>query len=169
MQKSVVLATDLDFRAEILKERIYATLALLAVLLTIDTNHTTPIKAAGIVAGTAASLWAASLIATQMSRRIIKQQRLEDAATVRRQYIVHAPLLFSAVLPVIFVSLAIIDIISLSLAIDMAIGFSLLTLLAWSLLSARSVKASKLTTLLVASLDLAVGLAVVGLKAILGH
>jgi len=169
MKRPAIGAIDLDFRAEILKERIYATLALLAVLLTIDTSHTSPLKAEAIIAGTAASLWAASLISTQMSRRIIKQQRLESEDTARRQLIVHAPLLFSALLPLLTVASALVGLISLSVAVDLAIGFSLLTLLAWSLLSARSMKASRLTTLFVASLDLAVGLAVVGLKAVIGH
>jgi hypothetical protein len=161
-------ASSLEFRAELLKERIYATLALLAVLLTIDPGHTSPLKAAGIIGGTALSLWAASLIATSMSYRVVMQQVVPERS-LRRQLLLHSSLLAAAVFPLLTVGIAMAGFISLELAINVAIGASLLLLLSWSLLSARAMKAGWLATLILAVAELAIGLGVVGLKIAMGH
>lgn len=169
MTKSREISTsDLEQRIELLKERIYATLALLAILLTIDTAHTSTIKAVVIVGGTALSLWAASLVASRMAYRIITQAR-SDTAVLDKQFVRHSPLLVAAVFPLFTIFLSFIGAISLAVAIDIATGASLLLILGWSLLSARAMKAGKLSTLILTAGHLAIGLAIVGLKIAVGH
>jgi hypothetical protein len=169
MKSTKISPADLESRAELLKERIYATLALLAILLTIDTAHTSPQKAAVIIAGAALSLWAASLIASRMSYRIIMQHRQPDVAELDRQFVRHSPLLAAAFFPLLVDGFSIIGFISLHTAINLAIGASLLLLLGWSLLSARSMRAGRLSTLILAGAYVAIGLAVVALKTVVGH
>ena len=159
---------DTELRVELLRERIYATIALLAVLLTLDTAHTSPIKAAVIVAGTALSLWAAGLVASQMSYRIIMQKEQPKHST-DRQVLRHAPLLVAAIFPLFAISLSIIGVVGLAVAIEAAIVASLLLILGWSLLSARALKAGRLATLFLGFTEVAIGLAIVGLKLLISH
>lgn len=169
MKRSEISATDLEQRIELLKERIYATLALLAILLTIDTGHTSPAKAAIIVGGTALSLWAASIVASRMSYRIIMQQPHHDPAALEQQFVRHSPLLVAAIIPLFTIFMSSIGVIRLPMAIDLATFESLLLILGWSLLSARAVGAGKLSTLILAAAHVAIGLAIVGLKIFASH
>ena len=150
-----------------MKERIYASLALLAVLLTIDPAHSTPLHAAIVIGGTALSLWLASIMSSQMARRMVFGQPDAEQAEKDRQR--HAPLLASAVLPLLLVGLAGAQVLSLGRAITISIGTILLSLIFWSLASARSMHASRLATLLLASVSLLIGLGIVALKAVLSH
>ncbi|GAC1368883.1 MAG: hypothetical protein NVSMB39_0090 [Candidatus Saccharimonadales bacterium] len=154
---------------ELLKERIYATLAVLAILLTLDTQHSTPLRAAITVAGTALSLWAASLLAARMAYRIIMQKGKTDYDALRHHLVRHSPLLLAAVLPLFAIALAYLGVISLSLAVDLATGMLILFILGLSLLSARTVRAGKFYTLVLALAEVAIGLGVVGLKIVAGH
>ncbi len=159
---------SLEFRAELLKERIYATLALLAVLLTLDPHHSSAGQAALIVGGTVLSLWAASLIATTMSYRVV-MQRVVPRRNFRRQLLLHSALLTAAAFPLLTFGMAATGFITLAVAINMAIGASLLLLLSWSLLSARALQTGGLGTLILAGAELAIGLGIVGLKIFLEH
>jgi hypothetical protein len=169
MPKSADTSRALELRAELLKERIYATLALLAVLISIDPHHTSSLKAAAIVAGTAFSLWIASLVATQMSYRIVMQKASLDKEALDRQYLRHAPLLAAAFFPVFLILLTVTPVLSLAGAINLGIAFSLLLLIAWSLYSAIAMRAGRLATFVIAGIELAIGLGIVGLKLAISH
>jgi uncharacterized membrane protein YeiH len=82
LTKKIKTEQQKEYIADLLKERIYATLALLAVLISIDTAHSSSLHAAYIISGTIISLWAASMVATQMSRRMILQGQLNQADEV---------------------------------------------------------------------------------------
>jgi len=159
---------DPELLADTLKERIYASLALLAVLLTLDVQHASALHAAAIIFGTALSLWAASFISSRMAKRLVFGSRPE-AAHSQRDSQKHAPLLASAALPLLLVGASGIGLFSLEQAITMSIGAILLTLILWSLAAARSVHASRLISLLLASIMLLIGLGVVALKAWVSH
>jgi hypothetical protein len=169
MPKNEKIILNQEYRAEMLKERIYATLALLAVLLTIDAHHTSALKAAAIVAGTAFSLWLASIVSSQMSFRIVMQRAKTDKEELELESYRHSPLLLAAVFPVFLMLLAFIHVLSLPLAVNLAIGSSLLLLVGWSLLSARAMKVGRLGTLVLAGVELAIGLAIVALKLSVAH
>lgn len=158
-----------EYIAELLKERIYATLALLAVLISIDAEHISPLHAAYIICGTIVSLWAASIAATQMSRRLIFQNELNHPDEAERQIRRHAPMLASLVFPLVLISLAMIDLISLEIAINISILSSLLLLVGWSIGSARSLHANKVPVIILIAIELAIGLGIVGLKLAVGH
>lgn len=158
-----------EYIAELLKERIYATLALLAVLISIDTNHVSPLHAAYIICGTIVSLWAASIVATQMSRRLVFKNELDHSREADHQIRRHTPMLASLAFPLAMICLAMIDLISLNLAINISIASALLLLAGWSIGSARALNANRRPTLILVVIELAIGLGIVGLKLVVGH
>ena len=161
---------QLEQQADLLKERIYASLALLAVLLSLDPTRTSVAHAAELVGGTALSLWAASLVSTQLAHRVILSHRIKNPEThLQQQVRRHAPLLGSAALPLIAIGLAGLHLISLQAAVTFSIATIILALVGWSLASAKSMGASWPVTLVVGAVETAIGLAVVGLKLGIGH
>lgn len=76
-KKPTLTIDQKEYIADLLKERIYATLALLGVLISIDPAHTNDLHAMYVICGTIISLWAASIVATQMSRRLVFQHELD--------------------------------------------------------------------------------------------
>jgi hypothetical protein len=158
---------DLELLADSLKERIYASLALLAILLTLDPQHSSALHAATVIGGTALSLWLASIVSSQLANRMVFGK--PDADRVEKDRQRHAPLLASAVLPLILVGLSSLNIMSLERAITISIWTILLSLILWSVSSARSMHASRLATLMLAGISLLIGLGVVALKAVLTH
>lgn len=158
-----------EYIAELLKERIYATLALLAVLISIDSDHVSSLNAAYIVCGTIVSLWAASIVAAQMSRRLIFQNELDHSKEADHQIRRHAPILASLAFPLLMIGLAMIKAISLDLAINISIASALLLLVGWSIGSARALNANKRPTFILVAVELAIGLGIVGLKLAVGH
>jgi hypothetical protein len=158
-----------EYIAELLKERIYATLALLAVLISIDTNHSSPLHAIYIICGTIISLWAASIVATQMSRRLIFPGQLDHVQETHHQLRRHAPMLASLLFPLFMIILAMVHITSLEVAINISIISALILLAGWSIGSARSLNAKKFPTFVLVAIELAIGLSIVGLKVLIGH
>lgn len=158
-----------EFIAELLKERIYATLALLAVLISIDTGHSSPLHAIYIICGTIISLWAASIVATQMSRRLIFQGKLDHVHETHHQLRRHAPMLASLLFPVLMISLAMTKLISLDVAVNVSIASALILLVSWSIGSARSLNAKKMPTFILVAIELGIGLSIVALKVLIGH
>lgn len=158
-----------EYIAELLKERIYATIALLAVLVSIDPEHSDPLRADFLIIGTIVSLWAASILATQMSRRIVFRGEIDTRADSKHQIRKHAPMLASLVFPVFLVTLSMLEIIALSTAINIAILSTLALMAVWSVVSARELNVNRIPLIIVVLVELALGLSIVGLKVIIGH
>ncbi len=161
--------SSLNFRAELLKERIYATFALLAVLLATDTTHALPLQVIIIIAGTSLSLWAANVVAARMSYRIVMRDVELEPRRIKLQIALRRPLLYAAIFPIFVTTLALIGITSLQVAVNIALASLVLLLISWSLLSAKVLKAGTLATLLLAGVELLIGLIVIGLKLVLSH
>lgn len=159
----------LEFRAELLKERIYATFVLLAVLLTIDPRHTTPLHVMAIVGGTALSLWMASVVASRMAYQIVMQKKDTNRLRMHLRLAQHAPLLYAAAFPLLVTLLAFIHIMPLVTAVNISVGSLLFLLVAWSLLSARALNAGKFATVVLAGIELLIGLLIIGLKLASSH
>lgn len=158
-----------EYAAELLKERIYATLALLAVLISIDEKNTTAWHAGIVIVGTIVSLWVASLVAALMSRRVIYQGALDSEYERTRQLRKHAPMLATLPLPVFMLLLALANMVSLSVAINFSIASEVLLLIGWSVLSARAMKATRLPTIILVAAEFTIGLGVVLLKLAISH
>ena len=158
---------DLELMAETLKERIYATLALLAVLVSIDPSHSSAFQIALLIGGTALSLWAASWISSILARNVIFGR--PNAEHIEREKQRHAPLLLSAVSPLVLVGLSTLHIMSLELAVSISTYLLIITLALWALMSAGRMRAGRGKTIILASVVMLIGLGIVALKALLGH
>jgi len=160
---------DLEIFAELLRERIYATLALIAVLISINPNHSTPLVSAGIVTGTIVSLWAASIASTQMSDRIVFKDSVDHIVKLRVQINRHMPMLYSLIFPLVLIGLSATKLLSLNAALNIATVGSGLLLAIWSIDSVKtfSAKTSVLVIALIAQLAIIFG--IVALKVALGH
>lgn len=155
--------------AELLRERIYATFALLAVLVSIDTGHSTPLHTELVIAGTIFSLWAASLVATLMARRVVYQNELDPDHEREHQLRRHAPMLATLAFPTLMILLSALDIFPLAVAVNISIASALLLLVSWSILSARSMRAKRTPIIILIAAELLIGLGVVALKIFIGH
>lgn len=160
---------DIEFHIELLKERIYATIALLAALVSIHPTQTQPIHALFVIVGTALSLWAANIIATTMSRRIILKHNNTPKHEIRRSIAKFSPLLGAGVFPALLILLSVFGVVSLSVAIFISLIGLLLFMISISFLSARAAHAGGITTLLIAVIELVVGALIIALKFYIGH
>ena len=167
--KSDRQAAILEFTADLLKERIYATFVLLAVLLAIDTTHVTPQRVIIVILGTAFSLWAASLTASRMSYRIVMGEIETDRALLQKRLIKHSPLLHAAVFPVLVNLAALLHVIPVQAAVNISLAGLLLLLVTWSLLSARALKVGLLGTFLLAGVELAIAVIIIVIKMATSH
>lgn len=168
MSKQSKEVAILEFRAELLKERIYATFVLLAVLLTIDVNHMSAQRVLLVVSGTVLSLWAASLVASRMSYRIV-MRRIESDKKLSLRLAQHRPLIYAALFPIFMTLLALAHVLSLNMAMDISVGGLVLLLVGWSLLSAKAIRAGRFATLVLTGVELLIGLIVIVLKLVSSH
>ncbi|WP_324605746.1 hypothetical protein [Streptomyces sp. NRRL B-24484] len=89
----------MDALTEQLKERIYATITMVAVVVGLSAVESlTTWKAALAVCATAVGLWLATLVADEQAHRIV-HRRLASGRDLRRMLFVSSPLLLSAVGP----------------------------------------------------------------------
>ncbi len=151
--------------AEILRERIYATITLLAVMVTLwrhGDEHQT-LGTIGIILGTVVALWLATIIAARMSYRIVH----DDAEMASKQWEVAESargLLMPAGAPVFFVLLSLTPLISLQTALLLGVISLVLSLFAFSLYSGRRSSDSWTKVLLYSLLQMALGIGIVALK-----
>lgn len=153
--------------AEHLRERIYATLTLLAVMVLLwqhPENHS-PLGVIGIIAGTVIALWLATIIAARMSYRMVHES--SELEPKYREVVMSASgLLAPAGAPVFFVLLAWMGLISLETALLVGVALLILSLFVFSLISGRRSTDNLLRLLGYSALQMALGLAIVGLKLI---
>jgi len=155
--------------AEQIKERIYATFALMAVLVSINPSHSTPGAAAALVAGTIVSLWAASIVASRMAAKMVYRDSIDHDEAVGTLLRNHSPMLLSLVGPLFFIGVAALGIISLNTALTISIVTSGLLLASWSILSAKSLHSKRRPLFLILLLQLAVIVGIIALKVVVGH
>ncbi|GAA2707796.1 MULTISPECIES: hypothetical protein [Streptomyces] len=151
-----------------LKERLYATITMIAVVVALAySGHAGPATAAVSVAATAVGLWLTSIVADGQAHRIMHRPG------VIKQYLwetlfVSSPLLLSAVGPLILILLSALGAIALHTALLTAAGVSVATLFAWGCYSGLRMGSGLVVALLAGTADAAIGTAVALVKAA-GH
>lgn len=159
----------MEFLADLLKERIYATFALVAVLVSIDPAHTTPLRAMLFVAGTIFSLWAASIIASQMSQRLVFQNAKNHDRELRVSLLRHSAMLYTLPLPLLLIGLSYYGFIGLESALHFSLAASFLLFVIWTVRSTKTIKASKLAITLLIILQALFIVGTISLKVIVSH
>ncbi|MGB4762008.1 MAG: hypothetical protein WBP12_01460 [Candidatus Saccharimonas sp.] len=151
--------------AEHLRERIYATLTLLAVMVVLwqhpDEHGVWGVI--GIIVGTVVALWLATIIAARMSYRMVHDTS-ELEPKFREVVSSASGLLAPAGVPVFFVLLAMLQVVSMKWALSIGILSLILSLFFFSLYAGRKSSDSLMKILLYSILQMALGVGVVLLK-----
>jgi len=152
--------------AEYLRERIYGTITLLAVVTPLW-RHADSYTAWGslwIVLGTVGALYLATVVADHMSQQIVHGVEKKKA---QKPFWMRTPasgLIEPAGAPTFFIILAILGIIQLSTALLIGIILLVVSLFMFSVLSGRKVTNSATRILTYSAFQVAIGLAIVFLK-----
>lgn len=151
--------------AETLRERIYSTLTLLAVIAVLWQHATEhhPLGVIGIIIGTVGALWLATVLASRMSAQIIHgagEAQSHHRETVRAA----SGLLAPAGAPIFFILLSAFHIISLETALFIAMLSLILSLFLFSLFAGRKTSNKPSRIIIYSLLQMALGIGIVLLK-----
>ncbi|MER5884901.1 hypothetical protein ABT160_13810 [Streptomyces sp. NPDC001941] len=155
--------------SERLKERIYASLTLLAVLVGLVQGGNASHRGAAItVAATALGLWLATLVADLQAHPVAHGSR-PRAADVRHTLFTSSPLLTVAATPLLLIALSAVGALELGTALWIAVGSEVAALAAWGFLGGRRVGSGPVRALVTAALSAVIGVGVVMVKLLAGH
>ncbi len=151
--------------AEHLRERIYATLTLLAVMVALwqHPEEHSVLGVVGIVAGTVVALWLATVIAARMSYRMVHESS-ELEPKFREVATSASGLLAPAGAPVFFALLSLTGLISLKTALFIGVLSLVLSMFFFSLYAGRKSSDSAGKIVLYSLLQMTLGVGVVLLK-----
>ncbi|MFD8236883.1 hypothetical protein ACFV20_34020 [Streptomyces sp. NPDC059696] len=151
-----------------LKERIYATITMIAVVVGLSLGEVGPPGAVATVITTALGLWLAALVADQQAHRTV-HGRLATGHELRRMLYVSSPLLSCAVGPGVLIALAALDVLTLHTALLAAAGVEVVSLFLWGCLGGLRLGGGVAWAVVAGLLDAVIGVAVALVKAAAGH
>ena len=161
---------SIELASEFLKERIYATITLIALLATLwqAADHFTARGAALSVFGTTIALWLAVGIASRMSYHVVNGKRMSAKAywQILRS---HAALLIPAAPVLIMIGISALGLLSLTAALMISMIMLLLSFAGFSLLAGRRTKTNFVDIILTTVLEIALGVGVIMIKIVAGH
>ncbi|WP_256925313.1 hypothetical protein [Streptomyces sp. Amel2xC10] len=154
--------------ADRLKERIYATITMIAVVVGLSFGEVDALGAIATVLTAALGLWLAALVADQQAHRTV-HRHLATGRELRRMLYVSSPLLSCAVGPAVLIALAALDVLSLESALLTAAGVSVISLFLWGCLGGLRMGGGALGAVVAGLADAAIGVAVALVKVAAGH
>ena len=160
-----------DAQTEIvrLRERIYATITMIAVVVALaEDNDIKCPDAVWTTLGTALGVWLATLVADQQAYRVVHHRAARGDA-LRVMLYTSAPLLLSAAGPLAFTAIAALGWLHLPVALLISVGVDLAGLFAWGLLGGLRLGGGPIPAVLAGAADLVVGIVIVGVKVAAGH
>lgn len=163
-------SADLEEITEFLKERIYATITLIALLVTLwhGADHFTAKGAIFSIIGTVIALWLAIGIASRMSYQVAHGKRMST-----REYFAilrsHSALLAPAFPVIILILISMTGLFSLETALLTSVIVLLFSFIGFSLLAGRRMHSSWTEIAITSSFEIALGLGVIVLKIYTGH
>lgn len=160
--------TDAGVLVDRLKERIYATITMIAVVVGLSFGDVSSLGAVATVLTTALGLWLAAFVADQQAHRTV-HGHLATGHELRRMLYVSSPLLSCAAGPAVLIALAALDVLSLDAALTVAAGVSVVSLFLWGCLGGLRMGGGPLGAVLAGLADAAIGVAVALVKAAAGH
>lgn len=156
---------------ENMKERIYSTITLLAVLATMWQNaeHHTHAGTIASILGAVVAVWLATLIATRMSYRAVNGKPIDHKDYVQT-FFTSAGLLAPAITPVLIVAFsAVTDLFTLKTALMSSMVVSLLSLFVISYIAGRRIYSSLRRLLVVCLFEMLIGVGIILLKLAIGE
>ncbi|MFD9725352.1 hypothetical protein [Streptomyces sp. NPDC059072] len=169
MAEHVTDAAGTAMAAAHLKERLYATITMISVVIGLaGGSHLDVVGASATVATAAVGLWLASLVADQQAHRVT-HGALARGRELRAMLFVSSPLLLSAVGPLILIGVSALGVIELDTALYTAAAVNVATLFAWGCYGGIRMGGGTAFALLAGAIDAAIGTAVAVVKAAAGH
>lgn len=160
----------LEYVAENMKERIYATITLLAMITALwqtSSEHSVVGSVASIL-GTVMALWLATLISSRISHRAIHGKSLSGRDLAKLTF-TSSGLFVPAILPTVFVLISSTGAWSLKAAFMASIVALLLSLFVLSFAAGRRIYTSPVRLFVVSLGEMAVGIGVILLKLAIGE
>ncbi|MEV5354960.1 hypothetical protein [Streptomyces sp. NPDC052693] len=154
--------------ADRLKERIYATITMVAVVIGLDLGDVGTVGGAATVLTTALGLWLATFVADQQAHRTV-HRHFATGHALRRMLYVSSPLLSCAVGPALMIALAAMGVLSLHAALLVSAGAGVASLFLWGFLGGMRMGGGALAAVLAGLVDAAIGVAVALVKTAAGH
>lgn len=152
-----------------LKERIYAVITMVAVVVALaEDNDIKVADAAWTIIGTAVGVWLATLVADQQAHRVVRH-RLARGSDLRVMLYTSFPLLLSAVSPLIFTLVAGLGVLDLQTALLAAVCVELAGLFAWGVLGGLRLGGGPVAAVIAGAADLVIGVLIVSVKVAAGH
>ncbi|GAA2766996.1 hypothetical protein GCM10010103_60370 [Streptomyces paradoxus] len=164
----VPAGTEAGVLADRLKERIYATITMIAVVVGLSLGDVGSLGAVATVLTTALGLWLAALVADQQAHRTV-HRHLATGRELRRMLYVSSPLLSCAVGPAVLIALAALDVLSLDAALMTAAGVGVFSLFLWGCVGGLRMGGGAVAATVAGLVDAAIGVAVALVKAAAGH
>ncbi len=156
--------------AENMKERIYATITLLAVIAAHwqTAAHHSVRGTVLAIAGAVVALWLATLISARMSYRAVHGERV-DSKEYRRIVFTSSGLLAPALMPIIIVLISLTGLYTLQTALLIAMIVLLLSLFFLSFTAGLKIYSNKWRLFSVSMLEMSLGIGVIALKLAIGE
>ncbi len=162
-------AADPKAAAAQLKERLYATITMISVVIGLAAgSHVEVLGAVATVATASLGLWLAALVADQQAHRVT-HGALATGRELRSMLFVSSPLLLSAVGPLVLIGVSALGAMGLETALLTAAGVNVATLFAWGCYGGLRMGGGTAFALLAGAIDAAIGTAVAVVKASAGH
>lgn len=163
-------ALTIEETTEFLKERIYATITLLALLATLwqSAQHVTAKGAIFSVVGTVIGLWLAVGIAARMSYKVAHGKNMNALEYIKISR-THSALLAPAFPVVMLILISLTDLFSLKTALFASMIALLLSFAGFSLLAGRRIHSNWMEIVITSGFEILLGIGIIGLKIIAGH
>ncbi|MCX5381612.1 hypothetical protein [Streptomyces sp. NBC_00091] len=162
-------AVDAQATAAHLKERLYATITMISVVIGLEASgHVDAVGAAATVVTASVGLWLASLVADQQAHRVT-HGAFARGRELRAMLFVSSPLLLAAVGPLVLIGISALGAMGLHTALLTAAGVNVATLFAWGCYGGIRMGGGAAFALLAGAIDAAIGTAVAVVKAASGH
>ncbi|MFJ9344112.1 hypothetical protein ACIRP0_33265 [Streptomyces sp. NPDC101733] len=162
-------AEDPKAAAAQLKERLYATITMISVVIGLaGSEHVEALGAVATIVTASVGLWLAALVADQQAHRVMSGA-FATGRELRTMLFVSSPLLLSAVGPLILIGMAALGVMSVDTALVTAAGVNVATLFAWGCYGGIRMGGGTLLALVAGAIDAGIGTAVALVKAGAGH
>ncbi|MFE9559981.1 hypothetical protein ACFYM0_02580 [Streptomyces sp. NPDC006487] len=169
MKEDALDAVSTETAAAQLKERLYATITMISVVIGLaGSGHVDVLGAVATVTTASAGLWLAALVADQQAHRVM-HGALARGRELRAMLFVSSPLLLSAVGPLVLIGVSALGAMGLDTALLTAAGVNVATLFAWGCYGGIRMGGGTLFALIAGAIDAAIGTAVALVKALAGH
>lgn len=165
------LSTErLEHIAENMKERVYATLTLLAVITALwqTADHHTAAGAIASIVGSTTALWLATIISARMSYRAVHGKRM-SVGNYRKMIFTSSGLFAPAIAPAIFILVSSTGAITLSTALLASVVVLAFSLFLFSFVAGRRIYGFGFRLIAISALEMLLGIGVIALKLAVGE